>query len=165
MSQEIVVGDKADRPAHVASGSLPTVTESKFMASLDTNGSAVFSRILALAKEKSMPIHWGTKGFSMNVDLHGDHVAVCYGYPVGAVYKESVYTAMAGPGSMANKTAIPEEVIKTLRTKAQSTGLFSPAGRELKCAIDHSFTEQEISALLSSIETVEEAIRTYGLKE
>ncbi|MGD0229678.1 MAG: hypothetical protein ABSC19_04870 [Syntrophorhabdales bacterium] len=165
LSQEIVVGNEADKPAQVASGFLPTATESGFTASLDDNGKSVFSGILALAKDRSMPIHWGTKGFSLNVNLGGNHVAVCYGYPKDSVYKQSVYTAMAGPGSITNKTAAPEEVVKVLRAKAQSTGLFSPAGRELKCPINRSFTESEVSALLAWIEAVEEAIRKYGPKE
>jgi hypothetical protein len=165
LSQEIIVGNEGDKPAQVTSGSLPTVTESGFMTSLDDNGRAVFSRILSLAKDKSLPIHWGTKGFSLNVDLEGIHVAVCYGYPVGAVYRQSVYTAMVGHGGMTSKTAVPEEVIKNIRTKAEATGLFSPAGRELKCLINRNFTDAEISALLSWIDVVAEAIKQYGLKE
>jgi hypothetical protein len=75
LSQEIVVGKESGKPRQVASGSLPIVTANEFLGSLDDNGKAVFSRILQLAKEKSMPIHWGTKGFSLNVDLGGRHVA------------------------------------------------------------------------------------------
>lgn len=66
---------------------------------------------------------------------------------------------------MSIKTAVPEEVVKALRTKAQSTGLFGPAGHELKCPINRSFSEAEISGLLSWIEAVAEAVREYGLKE
>jgi hypothetical protein len=66
---------------------------------------------------------------------------------------------------MTNKTATPEEVIKALREKAQATGLFSRAGRELKCPINRAFSEPEVSALVGWIETVTEAIRKYGLKE
>lgn len=165
LSQEIVIGKEAEKPGQPSSGSLPIVTEGAFLAALDDNGKAVFSRILALAKDKSMPIHWGTKGFSLNVDLDGTHVAVCYGYPIGAVYKQSVYTTMAGQGSMTSKTAVPEDIIKELRGRAQATGLFSPAGRELKCPINRSFSEAEVSALLGWIEAVAEAIRKYGLKE
>lgn len=165
LSQEIVVGKEAEKPSQPSSGSLPTVTEGAFLTALDDNGKAVFSRIIALAKDKSMPIHWGTKGFSLNVDLDGTHVAVCYGYPIGAVYKQSVYTTMAGQGSMTSKTAVPEDVIRELRAKAQATGLFSPAGRELKCPINRNFSEAEVAAVLSWIEAVAEAIRKHGLKE
>jgi hypothetical protein len=57
LSQEIVAGREADKPPTVTSGSLPTVTENGFMASRGDNGRAVFSRILSLAKDNSMPIH------------------------------------------------------------------------------------------------------------
>jgi hypothetical protein len=66
---------------------------------------------------------------------------------------------------MTSKTAAPEDVIKALREKARATGLFSPAGRELKCLINRSFSEAEISALLSWIEAVADTIRKYRLKE
>lgn len=165
MSQEIVVGKEAEKPGQPSSGSLPTVTEGAFLAALDDDGRAVFSRILALAKDKSMPIHWGTKGFSLNVDLDGTHVAFCYGYPIGSVYKQSVYTAMAGQGGMTGKTAVPEDVIKEIRGRAQAMGLFSPAGREQKCPINRRFSEPEVVALLDWLEFVAEEIRKYGLKE
>ena len=165
LSQEIVVGNEADRPSHVASGSLPTVTEAGFLASLNDNGRTVFARILAMAKEKSMPIHWGTKGFSLNVNVDGNDVAICYGYPEAAVFKQSVYSALAGQGGMKNKTAVPEEIIGNLRASAEATGLFTPAGREAKCPINRSLTEREISGLLAWIQSAGDAVRKYGLKE
>lgn len=165
MSQEIVVGKEAEKPGQPSSGSLPTVTEGAFLAALDDDGKAVFTQILALAKDKSMPIHWGTKGFSLNVDLDGTHVAFCYGYPIGSVYKQSVYTAMGGQGGMTGKTAVPEDVIKELRGRAQAMGLFSPAGGEQKCPINRRFSETEVVALLDWLGFVAEAIRKYGLKE
>ena len=69
LSQEIVVGTEGDKPKQVASGSLPVVTEDAFLASADANGRAVFARILELARAKLMPIHWGTKGFSRQIQF------------------------------------------------------------------------------------------------
>ncbi|MEN6485646.1 MAG: hypothetical protein ABFD98_12255 [Syntrophobacteraceae bacterium] len=165
LSQEIVVGNEANKPAQVVSASLPTVTEAGFMDSLDGNGREVFSRILSLARNKSMPVHWGTKGFSLNVGVEGNDVAICFGYPKESVFKQSVYTALAGRGSMTSKAAVPEEVIVALRARAQETGLFIPAGRELKCPINRAFTASEISSLLAWIDALADAVRKYGLKE
>ncbi|KAF0221371.1 MAG: hypothetical protein FD174_509 [Geobacteraceae bacterium] len=165
LSQEIVVGKESGKPRQVASGSLPIVTANEFLGSLDDNGKAVFSRILQLAKEKSMPIHWGTKGFSLNVDLGGRHVAICFGYPAESVYKQSIYTALRGRGGMASKTAVPEDVFSSLWSKAEATGLFVPAGRELKCLINRKLSEEEISSFLDWCEAVTEAVREHGLKE
>ncbi len=49
-----------------------------------------------------------------------------------------------GRGSITSKTSVPEDVLKSLWGKAESTGLFQPAGHELKCLIDHEMSEEEI---------------------
>lgn len=165
LSQEIVVGQGSERPGQVTSGSLPVVSEDAFLGSLDENGKAVFTRLLGFARDKQMPIHWGTKGFSLNVDLDGNHVAVCYGYPPESVYKQSVYTALRGRGGMLSKTAVPTEVIDSLWREAESTGLFMPAGRDLKCLINRRLSESQISSLLAWFEAVAEAARRHGLKD
>ena len=165
LSQEIVIGKESEKPARVTSGSLKIVTKEEFLASLNDNGKAVFSRILDLEKARSMPVHWGTKGFSLNVDMEGTHVAVCYGYPEDSVYKQSVYTALRGHGGVGTKTAVPEDVVRTLWDKALSSGLFRPAGQELKCLVNREFTEDEISLLLSWLYELEQIVKEYGLKE
>lgn len=165
LSQDIVVGREPTKPARVASGSLPVVSQNDFIRSLDENGKPVFERLLEVAKQRSMPIHWGTKGFSLNVALDGNHVAVCFGYPPDSVYKQSIYTALMGRGGMTRKTSVSEDVVKSLWAEAESTGLFRPAGRELKCLIDHKLSEQELTALLSWCQQVAASINEHGLKE
>ncbi len=164
LSQEIVVGKEGDKPSTITSISGPVVTESGFMTSLDDNGRVVFSRILTYAKNNTMPINWGYKGFSLNVNLEGTRVAIIFGYPAASVFRQSVYTDIVSPDGMI-KTAVPGDVIESLRAKAHSTGLFKPAGRELKCLIDRTFKEDEVSELISWINTVAEVIKQYGLKE
>jgi hypothetical protein len=165
LSQEIVVGKESEKPTHVASGSLPVVTEEAFLASLDENGKIVFSRMLELARSKTMPIHWGTRGFSLNVDVDGTHVAVCFAYPPDSVYKQSIRTTLRERGGVTKKTAVPEEAVQALWDKAESTGLFVPVGGDLKCHITRKFSDSEVRALIDWCESVERTIREYGLKE
>ncbi|NOZ21813.1 MAG: DUF91 domain-containing protein [Planctomycetes bacterium] len=165
LSHDIVVGKQPSKPTQVASGSLPIVTEEFFVESLDEYGRQVFKPILDLAAKKPFPIHWGTKGFSLNVDLEGAHVVLCFGYPPDSVYRQSLYTALISPGGLLNKTQVPENIIQSLRSEAVGTGLFRPAGRELKCVIDREFSEDEIGALLSWCEKVACTVRQYGLKQ
>lgn len=165
LSQNIVVGQELTKLKRVVSSSLPVISQSDFLCSLDKNGKDVFERLLNFAQQKSMPIHWGTKGLSLNVDLEGNHVAVCYGYPPDSVWKQSIYTAMVGAGGITKKTSIPESVLKSLWTEAESTGLFRPAGHELKCTIDHQLSEQELTMLLLWLEKVVAIINEHGLKE
>jgi len=165
LSQEIVVGTESQKPKHVASGSLPIVTEEAFLASTDENGKAVFSKILELAKAKAMPIHWGTKGFSLNVDVAGTHVAVCYVYPPDSVFKQTLRAGLRDVGGVERKTAVPEDVIQALWKQAEETGLFVPAGRNLKCQITRLLTESEIESLVRWCEAVEKAVKQHGLKQ
>lgn len=165
LSQEIVVGKESVKRTHVDSGSLPIVTEEAFLTSLDENGRAVFSKILGLAKSKSMPVHWGTKGFSLNVDIESNHVAICFAYPPDSVYKQTIRTALLDRGGVGQKTAVPEHTLQNLRKQAEGTGLFVPAGRDLKCHIIRKLSDTEIDSLLTWCESVEEAVKEYGLKE
>jgi len=165
LSQEIVVGGEPSRPQRVFSGSLPVITFEDFLGALDENGKAVFNQVLQFAQARAMPIHWGTKGFSLNVNLDGTHVAVLCCYPPTSVYKQSIYTTLMGRGGMSVKTAVPEDEIKRLWNKAEATGLFRPAGRELRCSIDRAFTDAEIRKILSWCEEVATTIGNHGLKE
>jgi len=165
LSQETVVGAEAERPIGIRSRPLQIVSEKEFLASLDENGRAVFSRILQLARDESMPIHWGTKGFSLNVNIDGTHTAVCYAYPPDSVYKQTLRTTFADRGGLEQKTAVPKEVAISLREQANATGLFVPAGRELKCQIMRKLADSEIDLLVEWCRSVAQAIRAHGLRE
>jgi len=165
LSHDIVVGKEAPRASRISSGSLPIVSKEEFLESLDEYGRPVFERVLDFAEAQSYPIHWGTKGFSLNVDMDGAHVVVCFGYPPSSVYKQSVYTALVGRGGLLSKVDASEQVASSMFSAAQATGLFQPAGRELKCVINREFSEDEITSLLRWIEEVAHAIKKCGLKE
>lgn len=165
LSCDMVVGEEPLRASRVTSGSLPKVTPDGFMSALDAYGQPVFRRILDLARKNSWPIHWGTKGFSLNCNLEGTHVPLCYGYPPGCVFRQSIYTSLVGAGGLLSKVAASEDVAQSLAAQAAATGLFVPAGRELKCLISREFTEQETATLLAWLERVAETVRAHGLKQ
>ncbi len=164
LSQEIVVGREGDKPPVVTSATGRLLDHDTFLASLDDNGKAVFGRILDVAEANSMPIHWGTKGLSVNVDLGGTHVAVCCSYIPDSVYGQTFRTVLYAVGGVARKTAVPDQTIEGLAAQAKATGLFRPAGRELKCVVEHQFTEAEVRSLTDWCEAVTRAIRRHGLK-
>jgi hypothetical protein len=165
LSQEIVVGSESEKLTHVSSGSLPVTTEEIFLASADENGREVFTKILEFAKARSMPIHWGTKGFSLNVNLDGTHVAILFVYPPDSVFKQTLRAALRDKGEMGKKVAVPEDVIQELWQQAVNTGLFIPAGRGLKCHITHKLSGEEVESLLLWLEAIEGEIRKHGLKQ
>jgi len=56
-------------------------------------------------------------------------------------------------------------MVKKLWDKAESTGLFKPAGKELKCLINRHLSEHEVSNLINWIDSVVEIISEFGLEE
>ena len=132
LSQEIVVGREHAKPR------MSVVSKAEFLKSCDDYGKVVFSRILDLAQRKSMSIRWGTRDFSMGVDVDGTRVVVCYVYPPGGVFKQSLYTALRDRAGIQKKTVAPVEAIERLRNEAEQTGLFAPAGQDLRCLIDRA---------------------------
>ena len=164
MSQEIVVGEESRRPVQVTSKSAPAVDERTFLASLDENGKVVFSRLLEWSKKNSMTISWGAKGFSTGVVVDSVRVPVCFAYPPNSVYKQSLYTAFGGAGSIRSKVTMPEEVIHDIKEKAQDTGIFMSAGQDVKCMIGRSLADEEVDSLLNVCESIASAIQKYGLK-
>lgn len=165
LSQEIVVGSEVPRALTVASRSLPIITRDAFLQSLDAHGRLFFEKMLGFAHAQAMPVHWGTKGFSLNVDLNETHVAIFYCYPPASVYRQSIYTAVMGAGGMSSKTAVPDEEIQNLLKQGEATGLFQPAGHELKCLINRSFTDDEINRILCWCKQVAATVTKYGLRE
>lgn len=164
LSTNIVVGSESPNISKVSSSSLPAITESFFLNSIDSNGKVIFEKLLAWAKSKSFPIHWGTKGFSLNVDLSGTHVAFCFGYPPNAVYQQSIYSALFGRGGLLSKIDISEQELQSLFSDARNTGLFQPAGRELKCLINRQFSEEETDKLILWLTKVTQEVEKHGLK-
>ena len=100
----------------------------------------------------------------MNVDLAGTHVAICFGYPPNAVFRQSIYTALYGQGGLLSKIKVEEETLATLLSEARATGLFKPAGRELKWVIDRSITSEEIGAVLGLLRRVVLTVKERGLQ-
>ena len=163
LSHEIVVGREHAKPHRVTSEARRVVSEEEFLNSCDENGEIVFSRILDSARRKSMSISWGTKGFSVGVDVDGTRVVVCYGYLPTSVFKQTLYTALCDRAGIQKKTGAPAEAVGRLRNSAEATGLFTPAGRDLKCVIDRAFTDDEVDKLVAWCEAVEQAIAQHGL--
>jgi hypothetical protein len=63
-----------------------------------------------------------------------------------------------------SKLDVSETDIKHLWAEAQSSGLFQPAGRELKALINRKFNEKEIQSLIGWLEKVAQVIENHELK-
>ena len=137
------------------------ISEEDFFRSLDENGEHVFRRVLDLGNLEGMSITWARESFSLRAASDRVWIVICRGYRGSSPgpFNASMYTDFA---VLAAKTGMPEAGIETLRQRAIDTGLFVSAGRgrELRCTIDHGFTEQELDALLSFLRDMAGRIQT-----
>lgn len=164
LSGDTVIADHSRSDKTVVGASRGKRTSEEFMKELDANGLTVFTKILAVAEEERLPIHWGSRGFSVNVDFAGVHCKFCYGYPPHSAYGQSLYTRVFDSAFL-TRVNDGEAIAKGLAEQARATGLFTPAGNELKCPINRDMSAAEIDSLLSWIRTAGAAIASTGLRQ
>ena len=155
LSQEIVVGEAKPRRT-------TPLSRTALLESCDDHGRSVYSRILDLVDRKGMLLRWGTTSFHIVADI--DKALVCIAGVPGSKYGQAIYTTLGSTEYWGiRKTGVPEEVIEYLRKGAEQTGLFVPAGKELKCLLDRAFTDDEVGALVAWCESAIQAIREHAV--
>lgn len=157
LSQEVVVAAGPGKPKPVAKAA---VDEDEFLTSLDRNGKAVFSRVLAWGKERGLSLSWSKAGFSLGVDVGNSRLVACQGYSPESSYKQTLWTTLRDRHGL-GRTGAPERVIKALRAQGNAAGL-REHGKYLRCQLTRPFTEQEIDALVECCESTARALRKYG---
>lgn len=162
ISTEFVIGNDIPTTQKVSSGALPKINKKTFLSSLDQHGKNFFEPLLEFSSNNKLPIHWGSKGFSINVDLAGNHVNIMYGYPPHSVYKQTVYTATA---EISRKVNDAEPIVDHYRQGLDALGIFKPAGAELKCLISHDISKETREGFFDLLLSVVEMIRANGIIE
>ena len=156
LSQEIVVGKEHEKPCRVVSGALPVLNEREFLALCDAQGVAFFSRLFDLAREESMPIRWGSKKFSLNVDVSGTHVHLGFGSPEGHI--------VISRRLLDRKSAVPASELETLWAEADASGGFR-RGKYVQANLVSraGIADAEMQAVLEWFSNAAEVIRAHGL--
>jgi translation initiation factor 2 beta subunit (eIF-2beta)/eIF-5 len=161
ISSDFVVGEEEFIRQKVQSASLPKVDEKQFLNSLDKRGLEVFQQIFEFAKQKGLMLRWGSKGFSLNVELDTGFVGLFFGYPPSSVFKQSIYT---GFEEITKKVNNPEEIIEFYKKHLENLGYFVKAKSNLKWLIDKEYSENDVKQFLSIIKEVISKIKERGLK-
>ena len=161
ISSDSVVGEEAFIRQKVQSASLPKVNEEQFLSSLDKNGLGVFRHIFKFAKENGLMLKWGSRGFSLNVELDGGFVGLFVGYPPESVFKQTVYTEFE---AITKKVSNPEDIIDFYTERLKNLGYFIKAKSNLKWTIDRAYTENEVDQFLGIVEEVIPKIKQSDLR-
>ena len=134
------------------------------MDALDEKGKPFFSSLFEFAKHNGLPLHWGSRGFSINANKEGTHVAIGFGYPPQSVYRQSFYTTLVGPGGMQRKVDIPDQVIAQLYEQTEAAGIFAKAGKELKIVLDGKYEESKALKTIELLKSYVKAVEAYDIK-
>ena len=154
LSQEIVVGEERQKPRGVVSGSLPILSEDEFLASCNAPHAAFFSRLLRFARDEAMPIHWGSKRFSLNVDVRGTHVHLGMGHPEGQV--------VVSRRLLERKCRVPADELEALWREADASGAFRRGNVRANLVCGPGLAEEELRAALGWFSRAAQVIRTHG---
>ena len=157
LSQDVVVGREYAKPRRVVSGSRPVVSEAEFLQSCDEQGRSFFLRLFEMARAQSLPIVWGSKRFSLNVDVDGTHVHLGHGDPEGRV--------VVRRRLLERKSAVPAGELEKLWAEADASGVFRRGGYEpanLVCG--GGLADMEMKTALGWFSSVAAAVRAHGLK-
>jgi hypothetical protein len=164
MSVNPVVGTEVTGTRAVSSGPVKKTTEREFLESLDANGRPVFMRLLDHARQRNYPLNWGSKGFSMNVEIDGVYVPICYGYPPTTSWGQIVGSFMTGMGGLLTKVGDPDGAATKVHALCQEVGFFGARGKDWQLRIDRPLSGQEIENLIGWTDKVAAIAREHGLK-
>jgi hypothetical protein len=137
------------------------LNEESLMKTLNQEGQEVFKEILKLSETHGFPIHWGTTGFTLNIDLDGKHVALCYGYGKKAWFGQSFYTSFA---DILRKVENGREIVLTFREKFVRMKIFSETGKELTFKFKKKISIEQITELVGILVELAKAIESNGTK-
>ncbi len=164
MSVTPVVGSEPEGSRSVRSGPSTLITEAQFLGSADDLGRPVFTRILDFAKENTLPVHWGTKGLSINVRLDDTDVPVCFAYPPHAKHGQCIKVDLRGAGGLLSKVAHPDDAERAIAEAVQATNLFEPRQRGWRCGLTRRLNEEETKRLLSWLLQMAKIVHAHGLR-
>ncbi len=162
ISSDFVVGEEEFIRQRVQSVSLPKVDKQQFLKSLDENGLKVFQKVFDFAEQRrDLMFRWGSKGFSLNVKLDSGFVALFFGYPPSAVFKQSIYK---GFEEITKKVNDSERVIEFYRGRLGDLGYFVNAKSNLKWLIDKPYSNEEVARFLEVVEDLIGKVKEQGLR-
>ncbi|MBI3946009.1 MAG: hypothetical protein HY321_08830 [Armatimonadetes bacterium] len=144
-----------------ATGATTRTTRGEFIASLDDAGRFFFGHLLSVADRERLPLHWGAKGFSVNADVEGSHVALLYGYPPSSVYRQSIYTAFP---EIARNSRDGDGIVARYRQQLMDLGGFVAAGGGLgiKLLVDESLDKDKSSQVAEIVVAVARMVESAG---
>ena len=154
ITSDLVVGKEPISEPPINHGKL---TEEKFISLLDENGSKVFDKIIDFGNEKDLRIRWGSKGFSLNLKLENDSVALLWGFHLRSAWKQSIRTSF---NQIRKKIKNADDVVEFYSDGLAELPDIVKHTSDFKWNINRSYSYEEIERFIEVLRSVIAKIKT-----
>jgi len=160
LSSDFVVGEENYIKQQTKSTPGQKTDKDTFLKSLDANGETVFNRLFDLAEKENYILRWGVKGFSFNISINDDLIAIFFGYPPNCPYKQSIITGF----KQIRKRFNDDQIIDYYRNELDKLKIFNRkvgylGTNELKWSIDNKVDNQTLDAFVNIISEITKRIK------
>lgn len=162
LSTDIVVDGEARRSSkHISSASGPRTDRVTFLAGCDEAGRAMFEPILALGAQPGYSIAWGSRGFSLRVDMgDGSQRTLCIGSPQPEQPMQAKQALLLPLTEIARDFPSAKDAIESFRTECLGMGFFLPAGRgiSVRYVISSVPDKERVQMVLQTLRALSELL-------
>jgi hypothetical protein len=153
LSIDVAVGEEPTGSGPIATRRLPPTTQERFLSECDEAGKAIFAPLLRMADESGLPIHWGSRGFSLNVDHDGDHISLCLGFPAQKKRNQTVQSLAITFREMEHQLGDVDELIDAFRPRFTETGLFQDYGsfRDVRYRVEARPAAEQVKTIVGLV--------------
>ena len=138
----------------------PLLNQKTFFENLDNHGKEFFEVLFNFAKQEELVTRWGTKGFSLNIDIEGNMVSLMQGYSSLSAYGQVIFSKVDSVQRKVNDSdKILEEYMAVLELDD-----FEKVGNGFRLDVSHKLDEKQLERFKEILSKVIRDIRANGLK-
>lgn len=155
-----VIGQTSEAQMKKRVDKAPLLTQKTFFEYLDQYGKDFFKVLFDFARENDLVTRWGTKGFSLNVDIDGNMVSLMQGYCSLSAYDQVVFSKI---DSIQRKVKDGDTIIAEYM-KVLDLPNFEKVGNGFRLKIDNKLGEKQLEEFKNILIKVITSIRGNELK-
>jgi hypothetical protein len=164
-SQDTVVGIEPLASQQTTSGAKYYMDKDKFFKSIDEFAKPVYRKLMDHAESNNLKISWHYTSCAINIVIDDWWYRLIYLYVPDSSYGQCIMTYFWGQNALENITKIPKKELQKIHNELQDSGLFFPAGMNLKCMVERKFSKKEMDKLVYFVDKLREMVLKYGVKE
>lgn len=135
------------------------LTEERFFENLDQHGKNFFQELFKFKNEKGLVINWGTKGFSLNVEIGKKKVSLLQGYSRLGANGQNMYSTIS---SISQKVENGDEIVAEYVGKTLELNGFKKGNSGFIFNLERDLDEEEWARFKSILSKTIEDIKKKG---